>query len=80
VYAARPAVTAGVWVWAAGYGAAALWRSGMRASRPMRRRASQAWHGSAGDLARRKRRANRTIGRTLRGVGSAAKRAVRKNA
>ncbi len=78
VFAARPLVTAGVWTMAVPYGARSGWDAHVR---PVLKRARRgvwtAWYESTRELAHRRRRVIKRVGRLVREAGGAAKRAVR---
>jgi hypothetical protein len=80
VYALRPLITVAVWGWAAPFVLQNLARSVRRGLKPLRRSIRRTSYEALQALRKRRRRANKTLGRAARTAGSAARRLVRKNA
>jgi hypothetical protein len=80
VYPLRPVIAGGVWVSAVGFRVAGRVRAAQKGFKPLRRQAWRLWYETGQRLQKRRRRANKTVGRVVRLAGSAARRAVRRNA
>jgi hypothetical protein len=79
VYAARPVIGSVVWTWGSAAAARDALRDAMRSGRKRTRRGvHRARHDVTEEARRKTRRMNKLLARGVRGVGSAARRAVRR--